>query len=189
MTHTLAPRYEAKGAARQQLSMLALRVSCACCLLAGCSALFVNAPPDNVSGDVEPTCTTSAAAPVVDAVVASLQAIRIGFAALADDSVYRDFPISRGADIAIGAALTVAFAASAGHGFSATAECSELKARARRHRAPPREPPMPPVHAAPPAPAAIGTPPPPAADCTHDAQCEGSRICEQGSCADYSPMP
>jgi hypothetical protein len=164
-------------------------------LLAGCSALFVTAPPATPSrsgsapsADVEPECTTSAAAPIVDVVVAGLQAVRTGLALGASDADYVDFPISRGADIGIGATLAGVFAVSAVYGFTTTASCSDAKRDYHARRA--SEPELPersftpsrsPLPARAPAPAAL--------ECTYDAQCEGTRVCEQGRCVPYSYLP
>jgi hypothetical protein len=170
--------------------MRLLRVLCAgCSFTVGCSALFVNAPPDEVPKGVEPPCTTSRAAPIVDTVIGGLQAVRTGAAALVDDSVYRDAPISREADIAIGTLLTVTFVASAVHGFGATSRCSELKSEARMRSEQPAPRPAVFVRPAAPTRGPPRTPPPAQTECGHDAQCGGTRICEQGRCKEFSPAP
>jgi hypothetical protein len=113
-----------------------------------------------------------------------LQAVRTGLALAATDADYVDFPISRGADIGIGATLAVVFGASAVYGFSATADCEQAK-RAYANR--PSEPEHPawsgPARAPPrvPAPATL--------ECTYDAQCKDARICERGRCVPYQPAP
>jgi hypothetical protein len=149
-------------------------------LLQGCSFLFVDTPP-TVHGDEPPAmrsvqCTSSVAAPVVDTVIAAFEAVRTGFALGADDADYHNYPISRGADIAIGLGLTGLFAAAAGYGYVNTSECSDLKEQAREPPPPGWVPPPPRM-------------PPPTIQtmCSYDAQCKGDRICEGGRCV--SPPP
>lgn len=107
-------------------------------LSSGCSFLFVTSPPANVeklplSEPVE--CTTSDAAPLIDAAIAGLQVLRTAYALSASDSDYSGAPISREADAAFGVALTGVFTVAAAYGFSTTGECSDAKAdRARRRR-------------------------------------------------------
>jgi hypothetical protein len=97
--------------------------------LPGCSLLFVNPPPDRPPSYADAPrrveCTSSVAAPVVDTVIAGLQIVRTGIAATADDSVYDDAKISRGADIAIGVSLMTLFGLSAVYGFYTTDACSD----------------------------------------------------------------
>lgn len=166
-----------------------MRVALLCLLsllLTGCSALFVTAPPRTTARDVEPECTTSAVAPVVDTIVGALQALRTGYALSASDADYADFPISRGADAALGAVLTVAFAASAAYGFSTTSSCSDAK-REFRTRPPAERAPSPPGTQPPSAP--TPSKPRPFAECTFDGQCAATRVCEQGRCIEYQPSP
>ena len=90
-----------------------------CCQLAGCSAFFVDSPADFGSR----RCTSARTAPVVDSVFAGLHVVGTGVAIAASDSAYKDLPVSRGTDIALGLALTALFAGSAAYGFSTTAAC------------------------------------------------------------------
>jgi hypothetical protein len=108
--------------------------------LPGCSFLFVSPPPSNAgyAGSVraiEPVrCTSSKAGPVVDTVIAGLEAVRTGVALAADDSAYKDFPISRGADIGLGIGLFSLFAASAAYGYVVTGNCVDANGGARYAR-------------------------------------------------------
>ncbi|MBX3186511.1 MAG: hypothetical protein KF819_05830 [Labilithrix sp.] len=119
---------------------------CAICgvLSSGCSFLFVKGPPINAeklppSKPVE--CTTSRAAPVVDAAVTAFQVVRTVYAIKASDTDYWNVPISRGADIGLGVGLTTLFGASMIYGLTTTSECIDAKERhARRRRAPRRSP-------------------------------------------------
>jgi hypothetical protein len=145
-------------------------------LLQGCSFIFVDTPPTVHDASTPPSsihCTTSAAAPVVDTVVAVFEAVRTGIALGADDSDYHSYPISRGADIAIGLGLTTLFTAAATYGYINTSKCSDVKEEAH-------EPPPPRMMLYRPAPTLR-------AFCSYDAQCKGDRICENGRCV--SPPP
>jgi hypothetical protein len=107
-----------------------LALACAAPWLGGCSFLFTTAPPSQSErsrsrGPIE--CTTSKAAPVVDTVFTGLQMVRIGAAVAVEDSVYRDSPISREADIGIGIGLGTLFLISAIYGYSITSTCAEAK--------------------------------------------------------------
>jgi hypothetical protein len=113
-------------------SLRIARVLCALVLLStiGCSFVFVESPPSDVRKlpPSEPvSCTTSKAAPLIDLAVAGFQAVRTGLAVSQKDSDYKDFPISRKADIGIGATMTTAFAASMLYGFLTTSACTDAK--------------------------------------------------------------
>ena len=105
--------------------------------LAGCSFIFVDAPPsraprtERISSESELSCTTSKAAPIIDTIIAGLQGVRAGVAAAADDSAYDGLPISRGADITLGVGFMALFAASAGYGYVMTGKCKDLKGGAQ----------------------------------------------------------
>lgn len=113
------------------------RTSCTSIILAlcigssGCSFLFVKRPPSHPE-EVPPTepidCTRGKAAPIIDSIVAGVQVARVGFAATADDSVYQDATLSRGADIGLGLALAALYAGSAAYGFATTSKCADVKA-------------------------------------------------------------
>jgi hypothetical protein len=81
-------------------------------------------------------CTTSKAAPVVDSVITGLEGLRTLVAISSDDSVYKNVPISREADIGIGVGLSALFVGSAIYGFSVTSRCENII----RNREPPRYP-------------------------------------------------
>jgi len=105
--------------------------------LSGCSFLFVSPPPSNAGRagsvrSIEPVkCTSSKAGPVVDTVIAGLEAVRTGLALGADDSAYKDVPISHGADIGFGIGLFTLFAASAAYGYVVTGNCVDANGGAR----------------------------------------------------------
>jgi hypothetical protein len=95
--------------------------------------LFTTAPPaadgPQPAPDQPLECSTSLAPPVVDTAITGVQIARVLFAAQAKDHDYRDFPINRATDIALGAGLLTVFAISAFYGYGTTAACSEAKDR------------------------------------------------------------
>ena len=91
----------------------------------GCSLLFVKPlPPPEERGEIV-HCTASSAAPLVDLIIASLQAVRTMIAVDATDAAYANSAITRPVDIGFGIGLSTLFAVSAGHGFSKTNACGE----------------------------------------------------------------
>jgi len=160
--------------ARAAVSLLLLSSS------SGCSFIFVRTPPNDGriatrvrSGD----CTSSKLAPGFDTAFGALELVRTGMAASASNSVYDrpDAPLSREADIALGASFTALFLGSAIYGFVNTSRCSRLQQGddqdpedasappSRWGTATPKARPVaepPPAAAAPPAPAPNKPPPP-----------------------------
>mgnify|MGYP001176850876 FL=1 len=102
-------------------STLALAVS-------GCSLAFTTRPPADAER-MPPAppidCSTSVAPPVIDTIIATYQAVRVGVGVASDDSAYRNQPLPRQADIAIGAGLLAVFTASAVWGYTATSACND----------------------------------------------------------------
>lgn len=98
------------------------------CFSAGCSYIFVDAPPPQARRSARLECTTSRLAPGFDVLFAGLQGVRTGAAIGASDSTYENAPLNRGADVGIGIALLALHASSAVWGFSKTATCRDLKA-------------------------------------------------------------
>lgn len=99
---------------------------------AGCSFIFVRTPPNDgrISSRVRSgDCTSSKLAPGFDTAFGALQLVRTGMAAGAADSVYErpGAPLSREADIALGASFTALFVGSAIYGFINTSQCSRLQ--------------------------------------------------------------
>jgi hypothetical protein len=117
-------------------------VSLSAVLNSGCSFLFMPRPPPESRFGVDVrTCTTNQAAPVVDTLMVGLQFVRIGIAAGASEQDYRQAPLPREADIAIGASLLALFATSALVGYTHVKACKEARgegpdAGASRWRAP-----------------------------------------------------
>jgi hypothetical protein len=148
-------------------------LACAC-VLQGCSYAFVNGPPDNYQQSPVFDCTTSKVAPVLDTLGAGYQIVRAGVAVAADENDYADYPISRGADIALGIGFATLLTASAIYGYSETLSCQDAKAE--RAAPPPalERGPMPMTYA-------------PVTGCSVDTQCKGNRVCEAGRCVDPPP--
>jgi len=114
---------------------LRLLVACTVVLSSGCSVSFMNsAPADAARGHARPhfDCTSSYAAPIVDSALATYQLVGVGYAATLDDSAYDNYPISRRADMAIGAGFAALFVGSAVYGYLSAAHCRRIK------RGPPR---------------------------------------------------
>lgn len=72
-------------------------------------------------------CTSGYAAPIIDSVLASYELAGVAYAATLDDSRYENYPISRKADMAIGAGFAALFAGSAVYGFVSAAHCRRVK--------------------------------------------------------------
>ena len=120
--------------------VVAVLVGCALLPGAGCSWIFVNQPPSDPVPVAPPVvCTSSVASPIVDTVLASA-ALSVGIATLAMSSKSSgsctggfgclDMTGLNTLGIAVGAVLGLAavpLAFSAGYGYSATAECRDLK--------------------------------------------------------------
>jgi len=108
----------------------------------GCSFVFVKTASDPQVTEIESRetvpqqaaapqleCTTGKAAPVVDTIIATLEAVRTVVALQAHNGDYAGAPINRSTDIGFGVGLTALFAVSAIYGFDRTNQCSELKTR------------------------------------------------------------
>ena len=97
---------------------------------ASCSLVLVDGPPPPrpLAGQIE--CTTGRVAPIVDTVVAITQVLRIAYAGIASDAEYDELglKISRGWDVATGAALLGLFGTSAVVGYSRVSDCRKAKA-------------------------------------------------------------
>jgi len=101
-------------------------------LNSGCSFIFVTPPPAVAAQPAEPhaDCSTSRAAPIVDGIIAGYQVVRTLYATQAPDSTYQgNAPLSRGADIALGAGFAGLFVASTIYGAVNTSQCEAYKAR------------------------------------------------------------
>jgi len=157
-------------------------------LLQGCSWLFVDAPPAHRAPAGQVACTRSKAAPVIDTVVAAVQVGRTVFAIAQSEADYRDFPISRGADIGLGVGLTALFTASAVYGYATTSACATAQNAAAASLAAP--PPLTTAGSEAAAPSPASAPPPstpvvaPATtrSCRFDAECSGDDTCRDGLC-------
>jgi hypothetical protein len=109
---------------RSAISAIALAASCS-----GCSATFVTPPPSAAPGQPRPHvgCTTSYVWPIVDSAFTAYQLAGVAYLGTLDDARFRNYPISRRADMAIGGVLAAAFAGSAIYGFVSAARCRRVK--------------------------------------------------------------
>lgn len=103
-------------------------------LCASCSVTFVTPPPPVTPGLARPhvDCTTSYLWPIVDSALTAYELAGVAYVSTLDESRFRNYPISKQGDMAVGAAFAAAFAGSAIYGYVSAARCRRLK------RGPPR---------------------------------------------------
>lgn len=121
----------------------------------GCSYLLVSGPPAEHERMAYFDCTTSRAAPIVDALFATSYAAT----AVTAFTVSRDTRNDAKALAATSAAIAIFEAASAATGFSRTAKCEQAKKQWAEQNVSRR-----------------------ATTCGTDLDCKGERICERGLC-------
>jgi hypothetical protein len=96
----------------------------------GCSVAFMTPAPAD-AGRARPRpqvdCTSSNLAPIIDSVLSTYELAGVAYAATLDDSRYDHYPISRQADMAIGAGFAAVFTASAIYGYVSAAHCRRVK--------------------------------------------------------------
>lgn len=96
----------------------------------GCSALWLTPPPSGPApSEARPhvDCTTSYLWPIVDSALATYQLAGVAYVATLDDSRFRNYPISRRTDMALGAGFAAAFVGSAVYGYVSLARCRRLR--------------------------------------------------------------
>jgi hypothetical protein len=110
---------------RSRTSLLALIGG----LCSGCSAVFLTPPPAQPAGFARPhvDCTTSYLLPILDSAVTAYELAGVAYVSTLDDSRFRNYPISRQADMAVGAAFAAAFAGSAIYGYVSAARCRRIR--------------------------------------------------------------
>lgn len=98
-------------------------------LSTSCSLTFVTPPPPVRPGVSRPhvDCTTSYLWPVVDTALAVYEVAGVAYVSTLDESRFRNYPISKEADMAVGAAFAAAFAGSAVYGYVSLARCRRVK--------------------------------------------------------------
>ncbi len=112
------------------LARARLAIATCASLVSGCSVtLMTPAPADAARGQARPhvDCTSSYVAPIVDSVLGTYQLLGVGYAATRDDSDYARYPISRRADMAVGAGFAALFVGSAVYGYVTAARCRRVK--------------------------------------------------------------
>jgi hypothetical protein len=116
--------------------------------ISGCSLFFVNGPPPDHERRRNLNCTESRTAPVVDVLVAVLEASAVVNALKRDESDYRGERLSRGDVIALESIGMVVYGISSIVGFHSVGKCREAAAVAEGY-VPGRRYPMPVPGAAP----------------------------------------
>ncbi len=94
---------------------------------AGCSFLFVDKPTVSAGYAQGSNCTTSPAAPIIDAALTLWQGARAVNAASSSDTEYQGGGLSRGAVMSSGMLLFMLFGASMVSGFTHTSTCREAQ--------------------------------------------------------------
>jgi hypothetical protein len=94
-----------------------------------CSLTFVTPPPPVRPGVPRPhvDCTTSHLWPIVDTALAVYEVAGVAYVSTLEESRFRDYPISKQGDLALGTALAVAFAGSAVYGYVSAARCRSVQ--------------------------------------------------------------
>lgn len=72
-------------------------------------------------------CTTSYLWPIADSALTAYQLAGVAYVSTLDESRFRNYPISKQGDMAVGAAFAAAFAGSAIYGYVSAARCRRLK--------------------------------------------------------------
>ena len=72
-------------------------------------------------------CTTSNLWPIVDTVWSAYQLAGVAYVSTLDDSSFRNYPISRKGDMAVGGVFAAAFAGSAIYGYVSAARCRRIR--------------------------------------------------------------
>jgi hypothetical protein len=101
-----------------------------CSLCSGCSATFLTPPPAAPApGSARPhvDCTTSYLLPILDSALTAYELAGVAYVATLDDARFRNYPISRQTDMALGVAFATAFAGSAVYGYVSAARCRRIR--------------------------------------------------------------
>ena len=72
-------------------------------------------------------CTSSNWAPIIDSALATYQLAGVAYVATLDDSRFRNYPITRQQDMAVGGVFAAAFVGSAIYGYVSAARCRRIK--------------------------------------------------------------
>lgn len=72
-------------------------------------------------------CTTSYLWPVVDTALFAYEAAGVAYVSTLDEARFRNYPISKQGDMAVGVAFAAAFAGSAVYGYVSAARCRRVQ--------------------------------------------------------------
>ena len=72
-------------------------------------------------------CTSQYWLPILDSALAAYELAGVGYVATLDDERFRGYPLSREADMAVGAAFAAAFVGSAIYGYVSVARCRRVR--------------------------------------------------------------
>jgi hypothetical protein len=89
----------------------------------------VTPPPATRPGSARPhvDCTTSYLWPIVDTALAAYEVAGVAYVSTLDEARFRNYPLSKQGDMAVGAAFAAAFAGSALSGYVSAARCRRVK--------------------------------------------------------------
>jgi hypothetical protein len=96
----------------------------------GCSVVFVNPPPAAPApGVARPyvDCTSSYLWPIVDSAFTAYQLAGVAYVSTLDESRFRNYPITKAQDMAVGGVFAAAYAGSAIYGYVSAARCRRIQ--------------------------------------------------------------
>jgi hypothetical protein len=96
----------------------------------GCSVVFVNPPPAAPApGFARPhvDCTSSYLWPIVDSAFTAYQLAGVAYVSTLDESRFRNYPITKTQDMAVGGVFAAAYAGSAIYGYVSAARCRRIQ--------------------------------------------------------------
>jgi len=72
-------------------------------------------------------CTTSYLWPIVDSALTAYQLAGVAYVSTLDESRFRNYPITKAQDMAVGGVFAAAYAGSAIYGYVSAARCRRIK--------------------------------------------------------------
>ena len=95
-----------------------------------CSVIFVNPPPSAPApGVARPhvDCTVSYVWPIIDSAFTAYQLAGVAYVSTLDEARFRNYPITKTQDMAVGGVFAAAYAGSAIYGYVSAARCRRIK--------------------------------------------------------------